>query len=257
MHVRLPRKIIGSLPAYVTGVVLSGVVLVLSIWLRADPAAASDAPNWTCFFWFIFACAAESFWISLPGDRGMVSMGLAADMAVLFILPIQFALLIAGLSVALTDLLVHHRGPVRSLFNSSQTVLSLAAAAAAMHALGGSYALIGSNVFLHRPAAALVTLPVFCIFNTGLVSGAIALEARKSLWRSWRDSFGFFYHYQSCAILFLLGLGLVVAVDVVGYVCGLTALAFLFSLRDAYKYRLRRRREMSTPDSRKADRTAA
>ena len=207
MCARTQRELSGPLAIYVSVVALTGVVVVLESWLRAGSLAAIGTAPWGLVFWTLFAVASECFWISLPGDRGMVSMGLAADLAMLFALPLPHALLVAGVSVLLTDLLVHHRGGIRSLFNSTQTVISLSLAAGAMILVDGSIAPRGSGAFLQHPVAALLTLPAFCILNTGLVSAAIAIDTERSWWRSWRDSFGFAYHYQSCAILFSLGWG--------------------------------------------------
>ncbi len=252
MSARETRQPSDALVIYVPLVLLVGVVLVLESWLRAGSTAAVSTSYRGIVFWFFFAVAAECFWISLPGDRGMVSMGLAADLAMLFALPLPHALLVAGGSVLLTDLLVHRRGGVRALFNSAQTIISLTLAAAAMRMVEGNITPSGSSAFLHHPIGALLTLPVFCILNTGLVSVAIALESETSLWRAWRDTFGFSYHYRNCAILFALGLQLVLAVEIAGYVCGVVALFFLFALRDAYKYRLRKREEPGMAEGTKA-----
>jgi hypothetical protein len=251
MSARNPRHP-NPLAIYVSLVVLTGVVLILASWLRADSVVAVSTSYRGFVFWLFFAIAAECFWISLPGDRGMISMGLAADLAVLFVLPMPQALFVGAVSVALTDLLVHRRRAIRALFNSAQTIVSITVAAAVMHMVERGIAPTGSSAFLHHPVAALLTLPAFCAVNTGLVSVAIALESERSLWRSWRESFGFLYHYQNCAILFALGLQLVVAVEIVGYVCGVVALFLLFTLRDAYKYRMRRRPERSAEQETKA-----
>jgi hypothetical protein len=247
-HTRPPNL----LAVYVTLVLLTGVALILDSWLRAGPVAAVSTAYRGLVFWLFFAIAAECFWVSLPNGRGMVSMGLAADLAVLFVLPLPHALLVAAVSVTVTDLLVHHRKAVRALFNSAQTVISLTAAAAAMHMVERNIGPTGSSAFLHHPLAALLTLPVFCLINTGLVAGAIALESKQSLWSAWRESFGFLYHYQNCAILFALGLQLIVAAEIVGYICGVVAVFFLFTLRDAYKYRMRRRPKWSAEQETKA-----
>lgn len=252
MCARDSRQLSGSLTIYVSLVLLTGLVLILESWFRSDSLGAVSTSYRGLAFWFIFALASECFWVSLPGDRGMVSMGLAADLAMLFALPVPHALLIAGVSVAVADLLPHRRGGTRAFFNSAQTVISLAVAAMVMRLIEGGIAAPGSGSFLRHPIAALATLPVFCILNTMLVSGAIALESQKSLWRAWRDSFGFIYHYQSCTILFALGLQLVVAVEIAGYACGLVALFFLFALRDAYRYQTRKRTERDESEETKA-----
>lgn len=252
MSARNSHQMSSSLMTYVSLVLLTGLVLILESWFRSDSVGAVSSSYRGLAFWFIFALASECFWVSLPGGRGMVSMGLAADLAMLFALPVPYALLIAGTSVVLTDIAVHGRGGIRALFNSAQTVISLAVAAIVMRTIEGGIGAPGSGSFLHHPIAALMTLPVFCILNTVLVSGAIALESHTSLWRAWRDSFGFVYHYQSCAILFALGLQLVVAIEIAGYACGLVAFFFLFALRDAYKYRARKKVEREESQDTKA-----
>jgi hypothetical protein len=205
----------------------------------------------TLLFWFFLSLAAETFWLPALGRRGMISMSMAANMAVLFILPRMQALSIVFASVMLADLLLHKRGAVRASFNGAQSSFSLALAGLAFDYFSKSPGTMGSQLFLLTPFAVAVTLAVFAIPNSMLVSGAIALEARRPFWSTWRENYGNANHLVSCAVLFFLGLGLVLAVESVGFISGFVALLFIFVIRNAYRHQLRMRRaRAAAPDPR-------
>lgn len=223
---------------YVVLVICAGAGILLWSWMGVRDTAV---PMTVMAFWLVLSLAAEVFWLPTPGGAGMVSMSLAANMAVLFVLPRPHALTVIGISIALSDLLLHNRTWVKSLFNPAQGIIAAAAASWAMHLFGVPDGAPGSAALLLYPTATLVTLPAFVIPNTFLVAGAIALSRRESIWRTWLDNYGFGYQQISSLALFLVGLGIVIGVERVGYVSGLAVLAILLILRDAYRYQIRRR----------------
>ena len=162
-------------------------------------------------------------------------MSLCANIAVLFVLPIPYALTIAALSVGLSDLLLHRRGLIRAVFNSAQTTIALAGAVAVMACLRGSSAPGGSQVMLLHPLATLAPLVIFPAVNVLIVSGILAIEKGQRFGFAWRENYGFWYHYLSCAMLFFVGLGLVIAVESIGYICGLVSLLILVCFRETYR----------------------
>ena len=85
------------------------------------------------------------------------------------------------------------------------------------------------------PLATLVPLIIFPTENVLLVSGILAIEKGQQFRTAWRENYGFWYHYLSCAMLFFVGLGLLMAVESVGYICGLVCLLILLCLRETYR----------------------
>jgi hypothetical protein len=171
----------------------------------------------------------------------MISMSMAVNLAVLFVLPRPVAFTVAALGVAFSDVLLHRRGIVRALFNASQTTIALAAAAFAMSLLGSAALPLGSRTILLHPFATLIALPVFFILNTGLVSCVIALECRRDPWNVWKKTFGTPVQFISSGLLFCIGLALVVGVEALGYLSGLIALPFLLLLRNIYSHYVKER----------------
>lgn len=224
-----------ALSLYVVSVAGAAAGLLVVLWTNADLSAVSPV---ALAFWLFLTLAAEIFWLPAPGSRGMISMSMAANIAVLFVLPRPHALAVAALAVVFSDVLLHKRGLTRALFNASQTTLALAAASFFMSLFNAAASPGGSQIFLLNPLATLIPLPIFLIVNTGLVSGALALEGRTNLWTIWRNNYGTSQQFLSSGLLFCMGLALVVGVESVGYVGGMVALPFLFLQKDVYQRHL-------------------
>ncbi len=226
------------LTVYVLAVLTLGAILLIESWTSAGTRATAVSAG---AFWLLLSLAAETFWVPTPGGRGMVSMSLAANIAVLFVLPRADALSITATSVVLADLMLHRREWLRALFNGAQSVIATAVAFTAMRLFGAPDAPLGSAAFLLHPAAALAALPAFMAANTLLVSGAIALSSGMPFWHAWIENYGFGFQHVSAITLFIVGLGLAIGVEVIGYMSGLASLLVLLVLRDAYRYYLRKR----------------
>ncbi|MBU1701842.1 MAG: hypothetical protein KJ970_03175 [Candidatus Eisenbacteria bacterium] len=228
---------------FVTTVIFMAIAILL--WNGAGVETPTPSvPFSTLAFWFFLSLAAETFWLPAFGKRGMVSMSLAANIAVLFVLPRVQALSITFSSVLLADLILHRRGAIRAVFNGAQSSFSLALAGIIFDFFIKSSGATGSQLLLLCPLAVLITFPVFVLSNSLLVSIAIALEAGKPLGTTWRENYGNANHLVSCAVLFLLGLGLILAVETVGFISGFASLLFIFVIRNAYKYQIRRRQAL-------------
>jgi hypothetical protein len=219
------------LTAFVVTVLLGAAVL-LTTQMRDEIRIVRPA---ALGFWLTFCLAAETFWLPAVTGRGMVSMGLAAEISAVFLLPAGHALAVVALAVLLSDLLLHHRGMARAAFNAAQTTLALGLGAMALRGTG-SY---GTDLFLLHPMATLAVLPVFFMVNTFLVSGAISLEKGEPFWRTWKDTFGHPYHMFNTALLYVVGLGLVATLERVGYVSALFSLLILMAAREAYRLHTR------------------
>jgi hypothetical protein len=233
-----PTKAHGPLALYVVLVVGVAAGLLVKLWTDSD---LPTVPPIALAFWFFLTLAAEIFWLPAPGSRGMISMSMAANIAVLFVLPRPHALAVAALGVAFSDLLLHKRGLTRALFNAAQTTLALAAASFSMSLLSAPASPMGSQTFLLLPLATLAPLPVFVLLNTGLVSTALSLEGGAGPWTTWKQNYATPFQLTSSGLLFSMGLALVVGVESVGYVGGLAALPFLFLLKDAHHHHIRNR----------------
>jgi hypothetical protein len=227
-----------ALRAYVGVLFLAGVATVAGSWSQGSVRDVALVP---VAFWFFLSMASETFWVPTPSGRGMVSMSLAINMASLFVLPLPHAVTIAAASVLFADLLLHRRGPIRANFNASQTAVAVATAGAAMQLAGMPTPPMGSRTILLYPLATLVALPVFFVVNTSLVSGVLAIVSGQSFWRAWRENYGFSYQVVNSGGLFLVGVGVVIGLEVVGYLAGLASLFFLILARDGYRLYLRRR----------------
>jgi hypothetical protein len=196
-------------------------------------------------FWLVLSLAAECFWLETPTGKGMVSTALAINMAMIFVLPPPLVLVVGAVSVGLSDLLLHRRGALKASFNAAQTTIALAACHAAMRTFGRTEAAPNSGSFLQDPGGTLVISVSFYLVNTVLVAGAISLQTGTSLWGTWRANYGFGYQILASAVLFLLGMTLVLAYHQVGYIAGLGYLLFFYFVRDAYHRYVRERRRLS------------
>ncbi|MDM7914515.1 MAG: hypothetical protein ACE15D_14340 [Candidatus Eisenbacteria bacterium] len=224
------------LAPYIGLTVATAAGILILFWIHASP----KVPMSGVAFWFLLSLAAETFWLPTPTGKGMVSMSLAANLAVLLALPATLAMSLAGLSVVLADLLLHRRSAIKSVFNGSQTIVALALALSVARWLGlGSVGSIGMILLLH-PVAVVSLLPIFSLTNTLLVSGAIALSSGEPFWKVWRENYGDWYQHFSSLALMVVGIGLLIGLETIGYMSGLAMLLVLLVLRDAYRLRVGR-----------------
>ncbi|MBD3163439.1 MAG: hypothetical protein GF346_13185 [Candidatus Eisenbacteria bacterium] len=228
----------------------SGLLLYIGLVFAAGAAlllwsATRPEPWWTdtgvLLFWLFFSLAAECFWLRTPTGEGMVSMSLTANLAMLFVLPLSYVVPIGFLSVGLSDLLLHRRGPLRAVFNASQTAISLTLAYVVLRATTGMDGMAGVPLFLQSPGAMLAAAAVFFAANTLLVAGVIALHTNARFFSTWKRNYGFWYQALSSATLSALAVILVFAYEAVGFVSGLLFLMFFYFIRDAYHRFIRER----------------
>ena len=218
---------------YVAAILALGGGVLAATWSTASHHGLGLAPS-AVGFWLFFSLAAECFWLETPTRAGMVSMSPAANVASVFLLPTPLVLAVGAFSVGLSDLLLHRRGPLKAAFNAAQMVLSLGATLAVVHLLAGQVPVHGSLLIFERPLAVLAAPVVFFLANTLLVSGVLGLVHGCSLWRAWRDNYGFGYQILSSSTLSLVGLLLVVSFDTLGYIAGVFFLLLFFFIRDSY-----------------------
>jgi hypothetical protein len=237
-----------GLNLYIGSILIVGTDLLLWGWTR-PMTLHGTVPLSLVGFWFMLSLAAEAFWLQTRTRTGMISMSLAVNVATLFVLPPGLALTVTALSVGLADLLLHRRGLCKAAFNAAQMVISMMAALLVMYALSGSWAAQGSQAFLIGPFAVVSGLVVLFLANTFLVAGVISLSHGLSVWRAWRDNFGFGYQVLSSTTLSILGLTLVAATEVIGFMAGILYLLVFLFVRDGYhRHITEQERRDATPD---------
>jgi hypothetical protein len=210
-----------------------GVGLLLTGWVGSDIDPAAVAPT-TVAFWLFMSLAAECFWLKTPTGNAMVSMSLAVNLATVFVLPLRYVLAIAALSVTASDLLLHRRSWLRATFNGSQSTIAMAAAFHAVRLIGGPH-MGATDLFLLKPLAVVIAPLCFFIVNTSLVAGVMSLHSSRSLWRVWRENYGFGYQVLSTVTLSLLAVTLVLSIHAVGFISGLIFLLVFLALRESYQ----------------------
>lgn len=235
-----PTHIPPPITAYVAGTAVLGAATCLWSWLSVP--LNGDALS-AFSFWFVLTLAAELFPVTLPKRVGMISMGLAANIAVLFVLPRPQAMTIAAAGVFVADAVLHRRGLMKAVFNASQTALAMLAASLVMSLLGMAAPLSAADLLLSRPLGLLAPVGVFTLVNTLLVTVVLALEQRRGMTGVWRENYGTVY--QALSVLFhsAMGLGLLQGVELMGYVTGLASIPLLLIMRHAYGQFLRSRPE--------------
>lgn len=222
---------------YIVAVLGCGAVALLWSWTVPVPLGIGPV---SLLFWFLLCIAAEAFWLPSLGGGGMVSMALAADLALLFLLPAPWAVGIATASVLVSDFAFHRRDAVRAMFNAGQTAISMGAARMAMDLLGASRVPAGTETVLLHPLASVAVLPAFVLVNSILVSGIISLTTGGSFYTTWRRNFGNAAHTLSCVALFVVAIGITGGVETFGTIAALVSLLILLVLRDAYRALVRR-----------------
>jgi putative nucleotidyltransferase with HDIG domain len=118
----------------------------------------------------------------------MTTVGFAVDYATLLIFGPAVAALVGVVSCVV---LLWRSQLLRQVFNQGVVVLSFAGAGWAYEALGGRYVEGGGGpvAFWHVPLALGASAGAFVVVPSLLISGAMALWQRRSLWGIWGMSF--------------------------------------------------------------------
>lgn len=226
---------------YAAAVLLSALIALGNQWLQwtnawPEPLATIAGPMSTALFWLMLTLAAEAFWFAPRAGLGMVSMSLGVNLASILVLPAQYALPIAGISVVFADLVLHRRCLLRATFNAAQTTLALAGAAWVLHETTSNIPPVGSLLLDPRPA--LFSFMVFFVINTGLVAGVLALESRENLFLIWQRCFITTQQGLSTLAHFILAVALARSCFDLGFMSGLAAVLFFALIREALHGRL-------------------
>ena len=212
------------LVVYITTVTAAGVtVLALSFGGLRDVGL----PH--ILAWILVGLAAERLWLRTITGRAMDSMASAVDVTLIVLLGAGPTVWIVAVSYTLANVLFARREWYRTLFNSGQNVLTVAAAGAVYAALGGfPIALsVGLRPGAWRPelhdlwllVPYLAAISVYFLLNTLLVSGAVALSAGRKLLATWHEEYLYPSSVVSSVALFSLAPLVVVSFLSIGYLC--------------------------------------
>jgi diguanylate cyclase (GGDEF)-like protein/putative nucleotidyltransferase with HDIG domain len=199
----------GSLPiparVFITIVIAAGAAIV--VWVLP---AALQTDNWLPFMaLLVMSNVTSAFKVALLASSGStLSVSYMVDFAALLLLGPAPTILIAVTS-AWSQCTFRMRQPTpwyRTLFSMASLAITVLAAGLAYESLGGIPGVL-TNSF--RTAAALVgAATTYFLFNTVLVSCAIALSTRQSIVASWNQNFLWSApsYFVGAAFAFLTGL---------------------------------------------------
>jgi signal transduction histidine kinase len=201
-----------GLRLYVGAVVLaSGVALSFF----SPPLSRLASPD--MWIWLLICLGAEFLWLETISGEATDSMASTVNFAVIFLFGHSLSLWIVGLSVFLATRFIQRRNMVKSVFGFSQMVLTTLAAGLVFEATASESWTLQS---LRHPLSLLPCVAAFVVYtvvNTGLVSGAVALEKGMALWPTWKTNYGYRNFILSAVALFILSPLLLIAYLAVGY----------------------------------------
>jgi hypothetical protein len=168
-----------------------------------SPAAPPSREGW---LWLVACFAGELLWVRLPLDRATISMSACFNFAAAILLPQREAMLAVAISVFAAELVVMRKPAVRAVFNSAQTALATAAAAATFHLVSGGSQDLESLLRHAQVLPFLGAAASYYLANRLAVSLAVAASRRVSPAAAWRANFRGRHELLSSATLFSLGL---------------------------------------------------
>ncbi len=166
--------------------IFAGVLVAASVmWV----ATLHPPSGWAHVgFWLAVCALGELQWLRLPLGRATMSMGSTANFAALLVLPVEGAVVAAAVACVAVELGVMRKPWWRAMFNSANTVLTLAASSVLLHALApaGVFALRGGPLF----AALASTAACYYLCNRAAVMLVLVLDTGEP-WRTvWESNFG-------------------------------------------------------------------
>jgi hypothetical protein len=179
-----PLKVLG----FVAGCVLA------ALWVLVHRGSAL-APPGLLAVWLLACIVGEAFWVKAPGN-GTISMALALDIAALMVLGHQGGVEVIALSTLIAGIYPHRRAWYKVLFNVAQSTLAAGAALGMVDLLSSNQGFHVTPVTLWWPTLLLAGVAFFSV-NTALVSCVISLSSGHSVWRAWRDNFGYPFELAS------------------------------------------------------------
>ena len=153
----------------------------------ARPAFGLDLRLWpVLLFWLVLTIVTDMTPVPLPGG-GYITVASTLDYAGILILGPVATAWVEVVNTLILQLFVQKKPAYRALFNAANFGLTVLAAGAVYHALGGTTG--------RAPALPGDLLPLFAmgltyfLMNTGIVSVVLSLTERKNVWRVWQVNF--------------------------------------------------------------------
>lgn len=179
--------------------------------------------------WIAVGLGAERLWLRTITGRAMDSMASTVDVSLIVLLGPMAAVWIVAVYYTVANVAFARRAWYRTLFNSGQNVLTVAAAGTVYALLGGAPLAMeaGLRIGVWHPHAQdlwllvpyVAAIAVYFLVNTLLVSGAVALSAGRKLLATWREEYLYPSSLVSSVALFSLAPLVVVSFLSIGYVC--------------------------------------
>src|SRR5687767_9875475 len=170
------------------GAVIAGGAVLLAVFF---PLERFEHPFWFATL-LALSSATSAFKVTLPLSRSVSSMSVsyAVDFLSLILLGPAQTMIVAAMSAwsQCTFRMTHKNPPHRTLFSMASLVISVQAAGAAFHALGGQAGL-ASMPLAAMAKPLLGAAGAYFISNTALIATAIAFSTRQSLLKVWNENF--------------------------------------------------------------------
>ncbi len=207
-------------------------VYVIVVALAATALLAWSVPAnldkfWLHYLaWILISVLSETMWLDVAAAGGTVSMASTANLTTVALLGGPAAMWIGAISTLIAVVFVQRKPAVRAIFNAAQTVVTLWAASAAFHALGGVTTGLDSNalrfgneqVALQLAPPFLALFVVYLIVNRALVGVAVAWSTDRAYWKTLREDWFYPERLLEDAAAFLLAPLMLISFAVIRYV---------------------------------------
>ena len=231
------RRLLG----YVAGVMVAGVVLVISHGLHTD---WSSLLTFTFVAWFGINFASEALWLETESGEGTDSMASTMNFAVILLLPASTSFWVITFSVLLATKYLQKRDSVKVAFGLSQMAITVFFATTLFHWIHPG-AVTAENLLSVRAITGMVLCAATYFFvNTFLVAGAQALHSGRPVLLTWRQNYGYLNSFISSLALFTLAPTLVVAYLTIGFWGVLLFFSPLLIIKEQNRQYIRMRKMM-------------
>jgi len=203
------------------------VVALAAAALLAFSVPANLEKFWLHFLaWTIISVLSEMMWLNVGAAGGTVSMASTANLTTVALWGGAPAMWIGAISTLVAVVFVQRKPAVRAVFNAAQTTVTLWAAAAAFHLLGGvatgldSSALRFGNeqIALRMAPPFLALFVVYLVVNRALVGVAVAWSTDRPYWKTLREDWFYTERLLEDAAAFLLAPLMLISFEVIRYV---------------------------------------
>ncbi len=207
--------------SYIAGVVGAALLSSVLVCLDSPPTGLQ-----TILIWTLVALMGEMMTFQTVSQRAQVNLATATHLGMVLALDPGQIVPVMLLSRGISMFVIQRKVWYRAAFNVSQVTLALLAASSVFHLLMGPTELsFRSEGILRFLPPFLVGAVLYYAINTGSVSGIVALTTRDSVWRVWRENYGYGTEVLSTLGLVMLGPVLALCYLTAGFVGLLVFLA--------------------------------